>query len=230
MNIIIHIGREKSMKKIKSHWKRLKSFTLIELLFVIAIIAILASLLLPALGKAKATANKMKCAGNLAQLGQIQSLYASDNDSYLMPAQPYGHAWTWLAYQYAPTIFPPYATITKPGIYKCPSDTTLAVSPFSLYTSYPFNAGIVGHGNVTSSGFYFLWIKLGHFSNPSSRIVSVDGYSWQIGYYPTRTLYESGGNVMLRHSRTANWLYLDFHVESSKNCPDSHAINWDDNG
>ncbi len=81
--------------------RRGKAFTLIELLLVIAIIALLASILLPVLSRAKAKTQAIYCPANMKQLVLAVQLYSADNQDWLPPMQafmPQGFESSWRAY------------------------------------------------------------------------------------------------------------------------------------
>jgi prepilin-type N-terminal cleavage/methylation domain-containing protein/prepilin-type processing-associated H-X9-DG protein len=116
-----------------------RGFTLAELLVVMAIMAILAALLLPSLGKAKASSRGTQCTGNHRQLVIAWSLYADDNVGRLVSLTnwvvgdmtlPRDATNAALLADPRRSLFARY--VPAPAVYKCPADASILVRSVSM--------------------------------------------------------------------------------------------------
>src|SRR5882724_3406423 len=68
--------------------RRLRAFTLVELLVVVGIIAVLIGILLPTLSKARAASKRVACAAELRDIGNLFSMYLNDNKQRIPRVNP----------------------------------------------------------------------------------------------------------------------------------------------
>ena len=202
-------------------------FTLIELLVVISVIAILASLLLPALGKAKGKAREIKCAGNMRQLTSASLVYAGDNAGW-GPHSPLGS--NYLFNEDGITTFPEY--IGVPSDYSWPGAKQKQAPPIAMCDE----GGRGGSGGVSFIDSYgnplpnvsygYRGINATHplenlfrIGNPSSRFL--------LGELRNCSIFEAwlSTNFAYRHSGGANFSFVDGHVNRMM-FPEV-APNWD---
>ncbi len=224
-------------------------FTLIELLIVIAIIAILAALLLPALSRAKSTAKLIVCTNNLRQLGTAHSLYMTEWNGMLAHStvEEYdgdsnkGHRYTWanklapeLGYTYTDFKVYEFAAMPKlPGqfgnVFTCPEDPDGWQPNSSMCApSFSINAYI---GNLTGAGFSicnYPAYTINKFIRPEGKAFLFDGRGERTRASEFHTVRDgtNQSHVYPRHfSRNTNMLFLDNHVNNYSSPPIPVFVN-----
>jgi prepilin-type N-terminal cleavage/methylation domain-containing protein len=124
--------------------RRRAAFTLVELLVVVAIIAVLASVLLPALSAARRRGIEAVCLSNLRQIGILFAYYAEDQNGMYPAAQDPVHVdpsyWLWMGRGFRGVLEPYLGRVSeaRPSILWCPADPSTEFEKTSYAYSMAF--------------------------------------------------------------------------------------------
>ncbi len=217
------------MSKKNGSRSRMAGFTLIELLVVVAIIAILAAMLLPALSQARERARAAVCMNNMKQLGLAFFMYTNDYEGYLPRGAQEPSRWI--------LVIPPYVGTSAaqlPGhkLFTCPSHKyawwySEVVKNHYGEPSYGANSSIIIYSWATgpttdttaNQAVDPAYVRIDRIVNPYKKILLGESLSTYEGNsdggvslgrgYTTVSRY-----MQARHAGTGNVLFCDGHVES----------------
>lgn len=213
---------------------RRRGFTLLELLAVIATIAVLASLLLPVLSRAKIKAQRTACFSNLRQLGFAWQLYHNENNGFLAESYPVNNPSVWVQGDMSKPTEAGNADLIRQGklyhynqnvaIYRCPTDEGLASAGGTTVPkvrSYSMNSFMGGRAPGiqpipdTADGYVLFYTKDSELRRPSDMWVLLDEDERSIndGFFVTDP---SGG------------MWIDFPAISAHRHDYSYALNFAD--
>ncbi|MBQ9336276.1 MAG: prepilin-type N-terminal cleavage/methylation domain-containing protein [Lentisphaeria bacterium] len=211
---------------------RKKDFTLIELLVVIAIIAILAGMLLPALNKAKLTAQKISCANNFVSSGKMLTFYSDDNKEIY----PVCATSTFRTYNEFPCVMFGYWPKEGYGVIYCAYGSKSKNKPSSKYvcpSAIPSAAAdptyweSTGYFHTQGYNFFFSDTRSGpkqttyptylrrknRWRFPSRLMIMGDASDIGINFVTTSSEGGEGQRIRPWHNGGCNVLFADGHLD-----------------
>jgi len=213
------------------------AFTLIELLVVIAIIALLASILLPVLGKVKEVGTGARCAQNQLQLITAWTMYADDNDGWLVggPNLPGGGFWPGpqpvrggggsrterhkVMVQEGLRMGPLFKYCPSVGAYHCPGDLRTKLA--SLGQGYAYDSySLAGGLNAGGWGGAIPILKFSEIQDTANTYVFVeeaDSRGYNLGAWVLNPLTHTWVDpIAIWHNEKSTLSFADGHVDIHK--------------
>lgn len=215
----------------KSDYPNGSGFTLLELLVVLGIVAILASLLLPAIARSKHKAQLIRCKGNLHQMGIGLQNFVGDNHAYPSIVGPTNseNPGLWVS-QLASGGFgvcKPVTNLIDEGVWRCPSAPDYLPFPNedAIASSYGYNVyGVLPVGDATNAlGLHgsfvpgargFAPVRESEVAAPADMMAIGDSIIGGLTFdrWDMRPNYRA--RAMARHQGRVNVMFCDGHVES----------------
>lgn len=175
---------------------------MIELLVVITIIAILASMLMPALGKVKEKGRNIQCQGNQRQIAASIASYTGDGNGYL-PLLADGSDFTY-SYTWSKDICENYLS-SNWNVFRCAS----APKNWTVFNRWRMHYGYNYY--MHTQDHFKDWVRIERITTPSTVIMTTDSTEDKLnpinGFYLTSYSY-----YHIRHGLGLNISYTDAHV------------------
>lgn len=198
-----------------------RAFTLVELLTVIAIIGVLAAIIIPVVGKMKASARQTECSSNLRQIGAGFLLYLGENRNLFPPVNDNG-IWFMKLTPYLQKEETDSSKLAE--VFMCPtwkdSYTPSSATDWNRL-GYGMSYVMVGSpstGWPWSSGESVTYqVRASDIVNPTRTVLVAENGGWNWGTHSGNVdtyIAPSHGNARARrHDASANYLFADGHVQ-----------------
>jgi len=201
------------MSPLHSRTDSAAAFTLVELLVVIAVVAILIVLVFPAVTRVRASADQVACSSNMRQLFSVASLYAADNNGAIPPSRTgwgSGQYWPWIysaqmGQNYC-TIPPQSPRLDTPFVCKSAYRMGAYFNYAGLLTTDSVNLGIAP--SLVNTNWGGVQRPFAALPNPAATSFMLEmGVSFGYSFY-------SVPSFVYPHNGKMNVLFCDGHVEA----------------